>query len=548
MQLPSLGVFFLALCQISLAAASVPLGFTKNGTYYGLSIPQFGQEFFLGIPYAKPPTGEYRFRYPRSLNETFVGLKNATQIGYTCPGKDNATLYALNEDCLNLNVIRPSRFNISKGLPVVVQLFGGAGQTGSANSLQNNMTFLVQRSQEIGLPIIAVSINIRKAAFGFLASRDVANDGSLNAGIRDVRMALDWVQENIAGFGGNPDEATIMGQSSGGDMVLWQVHAYGGGGGNVPFRAGIAMSGSSNAIATNSTDWYQPLYDTLVQRVNCTDAVDQLQCLRETPYDTLNVAQQDLFFFMVADGNFIPMVGGRAKKLGLFHKVALMTGGGIDEGDSFGVPGCNTEADIITHGLQVGSGYTISNKTWETIFKLYPDYPPAGIPTFTGWERFASHGYMFKRQNVISGDVVFNSNSRQDARVMSAAGMPVYKYQFATPSWTSADEAPAAYLGAGHVTNQPFSFNLPSNFSLPWCGPGEARAKLREMTSSMTVAFVATLDPNKHGKNYTYWPAYNESANGTNFVFKDSGSWAEEDTFRKEAIDWLVETQAGRGQ
>lgn len=302
-------------------------------------------------------------------------------------------------------------------------------------------------------------------------------------------------------------------------------------------------------LLANGTDWYQPLYDTLVDRVNCTDAVDQLQCLRKIPYEILNAAQQDLFFFMVADGNFIPMVGGRAKKLGLFHPVALMTGGGIDEGDSFGVPGCNTEADIITHGLQQGSGYTISNKTWETIFKLYPDDPVQGIPSFTGGERFAEHGYMFKRQNVISGDVVFNSNSRQDARVMTAAGMPVYKYQFATPSWTSATEAPAAYLGAGHVTNQPFSFNLPDgNFSLPWIGPGEARAKLREMTSAMTIAFVATLNPNMHGRNYAYWPAYNENLNGMNFVFNASGSWSSEDTFRKEAIDWLIETQAGRGQ
>lgn len=178
MHILSLFVILFALCQQG--ATSKPLGYTKNGTYYGLTIPQSSQEFFLGIPYAKPPTGEYRFRCPRSLDTKFSTLRNATQIGYTCPGKDNATLYALNEDCLNLNVIRPSGYHSSKGhsssnaLPVLVQLFGGGGQTGSANSPQNNMTFLVQRSQEIGLPIIAVSVNFRKAAFGFLASRDVA--------------------------------------------------------------------------------------------------------------------------------------------------------------------------------------------------------------------------------------------------------------------------------------------------------------------------------------------------------------------------------------
>ncbi|KAF2808117.1 alpha/beta-hydrolase [Mytilinidion resinicola] len=530
MQLHSLCFVLSALSQAQVYAASGPLGHAKNGTFLGRSVPQFKQDFFLGIPYAKPPIGEYRFRYPRSLTSKFQGVRDATKIGYTCPGKDNATLYELNEDCLNLNIVRLSNYHPTKKLPVLVQLYGGAGQTGSTNSDGNNMTFLVRRSQEMNEPVMIVFVNFRKAAFGFLASQDVA------------------VQENIAGFGGNPDEVTIMGQFSGGDMVLWQVHAYGGGGGKSPLRAAISVSGSSNAIATNSTDWYQPLYNTLVSRLNCTSAPDQLQCLRQAPYEALNATQQDLFFFAVTDGSFLPMVGGRAKKLVKFHKVALMTGGGIDEGDSFGVPGANTEADIITRGLQQGSGYTISNKTWETIFKLYPDDPTQGIPTGTGEERFASHGYMFKRQNVISGDVVFNSNSRQDARVMSAAGMPVYKYQFATPSWTSKEFAPAAYLGAGHVTNQPFSINHPNNFTLPWCGPREARTRLREMTSSMTVAFVATLNPNKHGRDFTYWPAYNESSNGINFVFKDSGSWAEEDTFREEAIDWLIETQAGRGQ
>ncbi|KAF2493748.1 alpha/beta-hydrolase [Lophium mytilinum] len=304
MQYRSLCFVFLAFFQIQVYAVLGPLGHNKNGTFMGLTIPQFKQDFFLGIPYAKPLTGEYRSRYPRSLTSKFPGVKDATKIGYTCSGKDNATLYSLNEDCLNLNIIRPSDYHTTKRFPVLVQLYGGAGQTGSTNSNGNNMTFLVQRSQE-----------------------------------------------------------------------------------------------------------------------------------------------------------------------------------------------------------------------------------------------------MNQRQNVISGDVVFNSNSRQDARVMSAAGMAVYKYQFATPSWTSKEVAPEAYLGAGHVTNQRFSFNLPNNFTLPWCGSGEARARLKEMASSMTVAFVATLDPNEHGrKDFTYWPAYNESRNGINFVFKDSGSWVEEVTFREEAIDWLIETQAGRGQ
>ncbi|KAF8855624.1 alpha/beta-hydrolase [Acephala macrosclerotiorum] len=477
MQLPSPGLLLWPLVQASLAA-STSLGVTKNGMYFGLSIPQFKRDFVRGIPYAKPPTGGYRFRYPRSLNGSFSGVRNATQIGCTCPGKDNATLYALNEDCLNLNIVRPSGCKSSKGLSVLVQLFGGAGDP-----------------RRLAFPsIIAVLVNFRKAAFGFLAGRDVV--------------------ENIAGFGGNPDEVTIMGQSSGGDMVTRQINAYGGGGGKAPFQAGIAMSGSSNAIAISTTLLHARIALTLAINSNAFvkhPTTPSMQPNR-TSSSSWSQAETLLPWPAVVQRNLVFSTQWHSRQVEASTKATPSR--------------CKTEADIITHGLQQGSGYTISNKTWEAILKLYPDDPVEGIPAFTGGERFAEHGYMFKRQNVISGNVIFNSNSRQDARVMTAAGMPPRQ------------RISAAYLGAGHVTNQPFGFNLPDgNFSLPWIGPGEARAKLREMTSAMTVAFVVTLNPNMHGRNYTYWPAYNESVNGMNFMSNATGSWLSEDNSRKEAID-----------
>ncbi|KAJ5889070.1 alpha/beta-hydrolase [Penicillium taxi] len=531
----------------SLENSVVPYGYARNGTYYGISVPGLTQDLFLGIPYAQPPVGDLRFRHPKSLNSTFTELRNATEIGYTCPGWDNTTLYTLNEDCLNLNIVRPSSVYPATGLPIVVQLYAGAGQMGSAANPNANLTWLVQRSVKMGQPIMGIALNFRKGAFGFLTSRDVQNAGELNAGIRDVRMALDWIQENIQGFGGNPDEVTLMGQSSGADMVAWQMFAYGGEG-KPPFRAAIQNSGSSNGIASNSTDWYQPMYDQLVSSVNCTESSDRLDCLRKAPYDALAAQNIKSFFFATVDGNFIPVAGGRAKQLGKFHKVPLMLGGGRDEGTGFGIEGCNTEEDIISHGLLYGSGYPMSNATWKKVFELYPDDPAEGLPAGTGSERFASHGYMYKRQSVISGDVTWNSNARQDARVFSVAGVPVYKFVFATPSWSSPTTPPAAYLGASHVANWPFTFNLPGNDTDPWIGPGEARARLRTMASSMTVAFIASLNPNNHGQQFINWPQYSARDAGVNFVFHANGSYLEDDDFRKEAIDYLIETQADRGQ
>jgi carboxylesterase type B len=91
-----------------------------------------------------------------------------------------------------------------------------------------NLSFIVERSVKQGTPIIGVSLNYRLSVFGFLTGKEALDAGLTNIGFRDQRLALRWVRENIAAFGGSPDKVTIFGESSGAESVTAQVFAYNG--------------------------------------------------------------------------------------------------------------------------------------------------------------------------------------------------------------------------------------------------------------------------------------------------------------------------------
>ncbi len=109
--------------------------------------------------------------------------------------------YQVSEDCLTLNVIRPAGSQ-GQNLPVAVWIHGGGYSMGGSVDRRYNLTFIVQNSVNIGKPIIGVSINYRLSAWGFIASEEVVGSGNTNLGLRDQRLALHWLNENVASFGG----------------------------------------------------------------------------------------------------------------------------------------------------------------------------------------------------------------------------------------------------------------------------------------------------------------------------------------------------------
>ena len=118
------------------------------------------------------------------------------------------------EDCLTLNVVRPAGIPNLKKLLVAMWIHGGGFYIGGSAWPYTNISTFVHASQQAGTPIIAVSINYRLGILGFLAGSELTIEGNINLGLHDQRMALRWVHENIASFGGDPEKVTIFGESA----------------------------------------------------------------------------------------------------------------------------------------------------------------------------------------------------------------------------------------------------------------------------------------------------------------------------------------------
>jgi para-nitrobenzyl esterase len=184
-----------------------------------------GMRQFLGIPYAAPPTGELRWRPPVApgrWQEPF----DAVAFGNVC-AQDTSCFpgfgyFSDTEDCLYLNVFAPQQCDAGARLPVMVWIPGGGLFIGGSNDY--NPSALV-----IDGPVVFVSFNYRLNVFGFFSHPAINAEGHTagNYGIMDQQFALHWVRDNIAQFGGDPDNITIFGESAGGASAVCHLASPG---------------------------------------------------------------------------------------------------------------------------------------------------------------------------------------------------------------------------------------------------------------------------------------------------------------------------------
>lgn len=208
----------LLAAALSLAAATAhaapPQAETRAGAVRGTV--ETGVEVFKGIPFAAPPVGDLRWRAPQPV-APWQGVRDATRFGHDCmrPAADPA--FEPSEDCLTLNVWRPAG-GAKRKLPVLVWIHGGAFVSGSNVPAEASGAAFARDG------LIFVAPNYRLGRFGFFAhpalSAEHPGEAKGNYGYLDQIAALQWVQRNIAAFGGDPDNVTIMGASAGGESVL----------------------------------------------------------------------------------------------------------------------------------------------------------------------------------------------------------------------------------------------------------------------------------------------------------------------------------------
>jgi len=205
--------------------AAAPVVTITNGTIRGTVTD--GVEFFNGVPFAVPPTGTNRLTAPKVLQKSF-GTVTSVKVPAACPqfllqsGRENLEnsignlvpallnnplvtgVLKWQEDCLTLNVQRPAGTTVESKLPVLFWIYGGGFELGGTQQYGGDK--LIRRSVSLDKPVLFIECNYRVGGYGFLAGKELAAESATNLGLRDQRLCLQWTQENIAAFGGDPEK------------------------------------------------------------------------------------------------------------------------------------------------------------------------------------------------------------------------------------------------------------------------------------------------------------------------------------------------------
>lgn len=266
---------------------------TKNGLVHGtVNAATPAVREFLGIPYAQPPLGDLRFAPPQAAAP--FGELNATAVPLSCmqylssnPGVwqtlvleynqagANSTDGLVTEDCLYLSVFGPRGQHPprEKLLPVIVWIYGGSFVTGGMNIPYQMPRQWVERSQDH----IVVLFNYRINAFGFSNAAGL-EDGERNVGLMDQRLAVEWVRDNIADFGGDPSRIGLWGHSAGAVSVAYYSYRYP----EDPIVSSLIMNSGSELLDLTTADPGSSNFTFLAGQLGCGGLApaEELACMR----------------------------------------------------------------------------------------------------------------------------------------------------------------------------------------------------------------------------------------------------------------------------
>lgn len=316
---------------------------------------------FLGLPYAAPPLRELRFAAP-AAPASWKGVRQADRQSPACLQFQPSGIreeQAVSEDCLYLDLYRPSGTRPGARLPVMVWFHGGANTQGTG-VIYGGGTMAAKTG------VIVLSVNYRLGALGFLAHPALSSatpGGSGNYGRMDQLASLTWVRDNIARFGGDPGNVTVYGQSAGGSGVCDLLA--------MPSARGLfdkAAVQSSHCLSERpSLSAGEQSGVTFAEEVGCTDAATVVTCLRKAWPGTLVAHQDDYIGNSKVGGSLLPKSFEQALTDGSWNAVPVMTGNTRSENRL----GSEPVADLTAEGYEQLVRESYGDRA-ERVLELYP--------------------------------------------------------------------------------------------------------------------------------------------------------------------------------
>lgn len=495
---------------------------TTEGPVRGEEVSDVGTVWqFLGIPYAKPPTGERRWRAPREpadRDETLV----ADAFMPACPQPERPDRPGdpgpTSEDCLGLNIWTPALAPDEKA-PVMVWIHGGGFLEGSTRQAYPGGTFLYAGRRLAERGVVVVTLNYRLGPLGFFAHPELIGDdpqypAAGNYGFLDQVAALEWVRDNIADFGGDPEDVTIFGESAGGISVCGHLVSPKSRG---LFDQAIMQSGSCPLKTRWLENRKRGLESAVAQgkriaeKLGCTSG--GLSCLRSTSAEAIFESMKTTYrpggdgeaFGPIVDGEVFPTPIWTRMEAGEAADVPLIAGTTADEG---------------TLWASNYRGYSKSEyESW--VQSMFPDRADGILDQYPA----DAYDAPWRAIAAILGDTAFRCSTRWATRAHVADGHSAYHYVFSQVTPYGERNG----LGAFHGSELSFVFG---NF-IRRNVPDEAFTLSQKMQSAWT-AFAASGDPGASDR--VTWEPYSLMADETRDL--RAPEWETREGYRKDACEF----------
>lgn len=482
---------------------------------------------FFGIPFAEPPVGDLRWKAPVP-KAPWQGILQATELSAKCaqPSSLSSGPSSDEEDCLYLNVWTPYPVPAER-LPVLFWIHGGGNESGSTSDETPVVGGLFYDGAGIveTHDVVVVSTNYRLGALGFFSHPGLRAEGSPsgNQGLLDLRLALQWTRDNIAAFGGNPDNVTIFGESAGARNVCYQVISPDSRG---LFHRAISESGDCTGRITTQAEAEAEVI-AYVEAVGCAGAADTLGCLRALPASALIIdpivegappvelpggsgyqgATPLWDFGPTVDGEVVPAMPRQLFSSAEVAEVPYIVGTNTEEAAlrHLGTIPVETEQEFV-EALERAFGAAAAVE----LAMLYP------------LDDFATPNDALIR---VTTDWRYACAVQDFAERLAGAGLDVYAYNF---DYAWAPPALREALGKSHGAELNYVFG-----SFDQDAADEETRMLSALVQRYWTRFATTGNPN--GAQDPSWPPF-DAARGNRLNLDAAPSVVEE--FRKERCDW----------